>query len=83
MRAAEAALATKTAKETKIREIAAAAGTHEAMIHYYFGGKDGLMVALFQDVMKDAPHTRYKVIAQACIEQKSSKPCARLISMSN
>jgi len=77
MRAAEAALATKTAKETKIREIAAAAGTHEAMIHYYFGGKDGLMVALFQDVMKDAPHTRYKVIAQACIEQKSIKPLVK------
>lgn len=74
MDAAEAALASKTAKETTIREIAAAAGTNEAMIHYYFGGKDGLMMALFMDFMRNHPNTRAEKIADTCISQRTIKP---------
>jgi len=74
MEAAEAALMSKTAKEIKIREIAAAAGVNEAMINYYFGGKDGLMVAMFHEIMGDAPYSHYERISRACIEQQSIKP---------
>jgi AcrR family transcriptional regulator len=74
MEAAEAALMSKTAKEIKIRDIAAAAGVNEAMINYYFGGKDGLMVAMFHEIMGDAPYSRYEDILIACIDQESIKP---------
>lgn len=41
--------------ELSERKIAAAAGTNEAMIHYYFGGKDGLlfevMLRYYDDVI--------------------------------
>jgi AcrR family transcriptional regulator len=56
MDATEHAPATKTAKEITVREISMAAGTNEAMIHYYFGSKEGLIVAMFQDTMRLPPH---------------------------
>jgi AcrR family transcriptional regulator len=74
MEAAEAALTHKTARETTVREIAAAAGANEAMVNYYFGSKDGLWLALFQDVMRNAPYTRSDEIVAACISQESIKP---------
>jgi AcrR family transcriptional regulator len=74
MEAAEAALARKSAGEITIREIAEAAGADDAMIHYYFGGKDGLMISLIRDVMKNAPHRKSEQITRSCIEEKSVKP---------
>jgi AcrR family transcriptional regulator len=74
MEAAEEALMNKTAKEIKIRDIAAKAGVNEAMINYYFGGKDGLMVAMFHEIMGDAPYSRYEDILHACVDQESIKP---------
>jgi AcrR family transcriptional regulator len=74
MAAAETTLAHKTAKEATVREIATEAGTNEAMIGYYFGSKDGLLVALFQDVMNKAPSTRAEKIITACIDQESIRP---------
>jgi AcrR family transcriptional regulator len=44
------------------------------MIHYYFGGKDGLMMALFMDFIRNHPNTRAEKIADACIAQRTIKP---------
>jgi AcrR family transcriptional regulator len=74
MQAAEAALASKTVKETTIREIAAAAGTNEAMINYYFGGKEGLMIALFQEMYKNNPNHSVNAVSDACISSRSIRP---------
>jgi AcrR family transcriptional regulator len=74
MQAAEVVLEGKTIKETTIREIAAAAGTNEAMINYYFGGKEGLMIALFQETLKNHPKVRATQISAACIAARSIRP---------
>jgi len=74
MRAAETALESKTVKETTTREIAAAAGTNEAMISYYFGGKEGLMVALFHEMNKNNPNKRTEKITKSCICERSIHP---------
>jgi AcrR family transcriptional regulator len=39
-----------------VRDISIPAGTNEAMIHYYFGSKEGLLVSILQDVMRLFPH---------------------------
>jgi AcrR family transcriptional regulator len=80
MRAAETALESKTVKETTTREIAAAAGTNEAMISYYFGGKEGLMVALFHEMNKNNPNTRTDKITKACIDQRSIQPLVEALA---
>jgi AcrR family transcriptional regulator len=74
MEAAETTLVHKTAKEATVREIAKAAGTNEAMVNYYFGSKNGLLTALFQDVMSKGPHTHSGKIIAECISQKSIRP---------
>lgn len=80
MEAAEGALARKNTQEITIREIAAQAGADDAMIHYYFGGKDGLMLSLIRDVMKDAPHKRADAIIQDCTRLGSIKPLISAIA---
>lgn len=75
MVAAEQALQLNPPKELKIRDIAARAGTNEAMIRYYFGGKDGLLVAMLDDFMSGAPHeTAMNTITERCMEQRSIRP---------
>jgi AcrR family transcriptional regulator len=74
MEAAEATLANKTAKATTIREIASVAGVKDSMVHYYFGGKEGLMISLLQEVARDAPYMHSEDITQACITQRSVRP---------
>jgi len=74
MAAAEVVLANKTAYEIKLPEIASAAGVSEAMIYYYFGGKDGLMVAIFDEIMQEAPYRRADDIIKYCIKKKSIEP---------
>jgi AcrR family transcriptional regulator len=74
MQAAESALANKTAKELTIHEVALAAGVNDAMIHYYFGGKDGLLVAIFHEIMSGAPYKHADSIRDECVAQKSIKP---------
>jgi AcrR family transcriptional regulator len=74
LKAAETTLAHKTAKEATVREIARAAGTNEAMVGYYFGSKNGLLTALFQDVMSKGPHTNAGKIITACTYQESIRP---------
>jgi AcrR family transcriptional regulator len=74
MEAAEAALARKSAKEITIREIAAGAGADDAMIRYYFGGKDGLLISLIRDKMKNAPYKKYDEIIHDCISSESIHP---------
>lgn len=46
IRAAEACLESKSPQEISIREIATLAGTRPAMVYYYFGSKDGLLVEI-------------------------------------
>jgi AcrR family transcriptional regulator len=72
--AAQATLVSKTVRETTIREIATAAGTNESLIGYYFGGKEGLMIALLQESLKDHPNRRPDEIAAECIAQQSILP---------
>jgi AcrR family transcriptional regulator len=74
MVAAEAVLANKTAKEITLHDVASAAGVDETMIHYYFGGKDGLMIALLEEVMRNAPYRHRDSITQDCIIHKSIEP---------
>jgi AcrR family transcriptional regulator len=74
MKAAEAVLTDKTSHEITLHEIASAANVSEAMIHYYFGGKEGLMVAILDEIMRDAPYKHAKSITQDCITQRSIKP---------
>jgi AcrR family transcriptional regulator len=70
----EKALATKTAREITVREISRAAGTHESMISYYFGSKDGLLVTMFHNKMKNFPMRADKDIIDLCICKKSIRP---------
>jgi AcrR family transcriptional regulator len=72
--ATEQALANKTAKEITIREISTAAGTSEAMVRYYFGNKDGLLLAVIHELMDASPHRRDKEVLDACLTAKSIKP---------
>jgi AcrR family transcriptional regulator len=72
--ATERALAQKTAKEITIREISTAAGTSEAMVRYYFGNKDGLLLAVIHELMDASPHRREQDILTACVDSKSIKP---------
>jgi AcrR family transcriptional regulator len=74
LEAAETTLAHKTAKEATVREIAKVAGTNEAMVGYYFGSKNGLLTALFKDVMSKGPHTRSSQITAACVAEESIRP---------
>jgi AcrR family transcriptional regulator len=80
MEAAEAMLATKSAREITIREIAQKAGTDDAMIHYYFGGKDQLMISLIREVSKTSPHNKSKEIIQECILHRSIQPLVSAIT---
>ncbi len=50
--AAAQALARDGLTETTTRKIAAAAGVNQAMIGYYFGGKDELLYAVLQEMMR-------------------------------
>jgi len=84
MTAAEAALANKTSKETTVREIAEAAGINKAMIQYYFGGKGGLIMALFLDFVRNHPNSYAEEIADACTSQRTIRPLVeRLIKFYN
>jgi AcrR family transcriptional regulator len=74
MAAAEEALKHKTPNEIKIRDIAAEAGVNATIVNYYFGGKDGLLVAILHEIMRDAPHGTYDNISAQCIEKQSIKP---------
>jgi AcrR family transcriptional regulator len=79
MDATEHALATKTAEEITVREISMAAGTNEAMIHYYFGSKEGLLVAMFQDAMRFSPHNCDSGILDSCVAERSIRPLVDLL----
>jgi AcrR family transcriptional regulator len=74
MDAAEAVLANKTSYEIKLHEIASMAGVSEAMIYYYFCGKDGLMVAIFDEIMREAPYRYADEIIESCLDQRSIRP---------
>jgi AcrR family transcriptional regulator len=74
MEAAEVVLANKTSYEIKLHEIASVASVSEAMIYYYFGGKDGLMVAIFDELMREAPYRHSEEIINHCIEERSIRP---------
>ncbi len=50
--AAVRVLAREGITETTTRKIAAEAGANQAMIAYYFGGKDELLYAVLQDMMR-------------------------------
>jgi AcrR family transcriptional regulator len=80
MDAAEAALERKSAKEITLREIAAIAGADDTMIRYYFGGKDGLLISLIRDTMKNAPYKQGNEIIRDCIERKSIHPLVNALA---
>jgi AcrR family transcriptional regulator len=77
MEAAEAALTNKTANEIKVRDIAAEAGVDATIVNYYFGGKDGLMIAILHEIMRDAPYGMYETISSECIKAQSIKPVVK------
>jgi AcrR family transcriptional regulator len=74
MAATEAALEHKTVREIKIRDVAADVGVDATIVNYYFGGKDGLMEAMFLEIMHEAPYPRYENISQRCVSEKSIRP---------
>jgi AcrR family transcriptional regulator len=74
MAATEAALLYKTVRELKIRDVATEAGVDATIVNYYFGGKDGLMEAMFHEIMREAPYRQYESISQKCVEEKSIRP---------
>jgi AcrR family transcriptional regulator len=53
MAAAADGLRVKSHRELTSREIASRAGTNQAMIKYYFDGKDGLFAALIESALKN------------------------------
>lgn len=72
--ATENALAYKTAKEITVREISTAAGTSEAMIRYYFGNKEGLLLAVIKAYMDASPHRDAARVTRACLSARSIRP---------
>lgn len=85
IRATEQALDKKMAREITVREISSAAGTSEAMIRYYFGGKDGLLLEVIKEFMDRAPIENSADLTAACIAARSLRPlvsslCAFLYS---
>jgi AcrR family transcriptional regulator len=74
IRATEDALDQKNAHEISVREISNAAGTNEAMIRYYFGGKEGLLLELIKEFMETSPHNDCEAVTKACIEARSVQP---------
>jgi AcrR family transcriptional regulator len=72
--ATESALIRKTAKEITVREISTAAGTSEAMIRYYFGSKEGLLLTVLKDFMDESPHKNSEKIIGLCLGARSIKP---------
>jgi AcrR family transcriptional regulator len=50
MKASEELFAERGIKAVSIRDIAAAAGVNSALIAYYFGGKDELVIAVYRSV---------------------------------
>jgi AcrR family transcriptional regulator len=72
--ATEHALLKKTAQEITVREISTAAGTSEAMIRYYFGSKEGLLLTVLKGFMDDSPHKNATEITNRCVSSQSIKP---------
>lgn len=53
IRAAETCLKSKSPQEISTKEIATLAGTRPAMVFYYFGSKDGLMVEIVRRCLNE------------------------------
>jgi AcrR family transcriptional regulator len=53
LEAAEDCLERKAYADITLREVAAAAGVNPAMVNYYFGGKEGLFIALVEYLFGD------------------------------
>lgn len=53
IRAAETCLENKSPQEISTKEIASLAGTRPAMVFYYFGSKDGLMVEIVRRCLNE------------------------------
>jgi AcrR family transcriptional regulator len=51
--AAQAILAARPAGKLTVREVAARAGCDVALVNYYFGSKDGLLVAALEDALAE------------------------------
>lgn len=67
-------------KAVSIRQIASAAGVNGAMVSYYFGGKQGLYLAMVEELLQSlqASLEELKPGARFTIEQFSSHYCALL-----
>ena len=75
MEAATAAMIDKTPKELTSKEIARMAGVTEGMIHYYFGGKDGLFVEIWNNFIGSAPvDSDDPPISRECVSERSITP---------
>jgi AcrR family transcriptional regulator len=81
IRATEGALAEKTAREITVREVSTAAGTSEAMIRYYFGSKEGLLLHMIKDFMEKSPHKDRDNISGLCIKARSVEPLVRKLCL--
>lgn len=77
--AAERAMEHRTPEEVTLREIADAAGTTEAMIQYYFGNKDGLLVAMRDDLLNvNVMMYHPNEIIDACLTERSILPLIQI-----
>src|SRR5690606_15967012 len=74
IRATERAVDQKTAREITVRDISTAAGTSEAMIRYYFGSKEGLLLEVVKDFMEKSPHKDQENLATECVSLGSVRP---------
>ena len=81
---AEALFSTHGFAGTPVRRIAEAAGVNPALVHYYFGDKNSLLLQVMQRAtaplataiasMQDDPETTPEAIAQLLISMAASRP---------
>jgi AcrR family transcriptional regulator len=67
--AAARLIAVKGFAATTVRDIATAAGLNLAMIHYYFGNKDGLYRAIFEEKV----FAVQRILAEAALSEGTSR----------
>src|SRR5437667_4603304 len=73
MEAAEELFANKGFDGTSVRDIASEAGVNLAMISYYFGSKEKLMVALFDCRMGD-----FKLRMESILQNETMSPMEKI-----
>lgn len=79
VRAAETCLESKNPDEISTKEIASLAGTRSAMVYYYFGSKDGLLIDIIRRGLNEVQHDFQKT-HEAILRNESPDPTRTMIS---